>query len=106
MMPTNRTDEIAQALWYVAPGHAEIREEKLIAPGAGEVRVRALCGALSRGTERLVLAGNVPASEFDRMRAPFMGGNFPFPAKYGYSIVGSVEAGPADLENQVVFALH
>ena len=92
-MPTSRTDEIAQALWYVAPGHAEIREEKLTAPGPGDVRVRALCGALSRGTERLVLAGHVPASEFERMRAPFMGGNFPFPVKYGYSTVGSVEAG-------------
>ena len=106
LVPTSRTDEIAQALWYVAPGHAEIREEKLSAPGAGEVRVRASCGALSRGTERLVLAGNVPASEFDRMRAPFMGGNFPFPVKYGYSVVGSVEAGPADLKGQIVFVLH
>ena len=106
MMPTNRTDEIAQALWYVAPGHAEIREEKLTALGPGDVRVRASCGALSRGTERLVLAGHVPASEFERMRAPFMGGNFPFPVKYGYSTVGSVEAGPAGLEGQIVFALH
>ena len=73
---------------------------------AGDVRVRALCGALSRGTERLVLAGHVPASEFERMRAPFMGGNFPFPVKYGYSTVGSVEAGPADLEGRIVFALY
>ena len=40
------------------------------------------------------------------MRSPFMGGNFPFPVKYGYSIVGSVEAGPANLEGQIVFVLH
>ena len=106
MMPAGRTDAIAEALWYVAPGHAEIREEKLTAPGPGDVRVRASCGALSRGTERLVLAGHVPASEFERMRAPFMGGNFPFPVKYGYSTVGSVEAGPADLEGRIVFALY
>src|SRR5215470_19440857 len=106
LVPTSQTDEIAQALWYVAPGHAEIREEKLTTPGPGDVRVRALCGALSRGTERLVLAGHVPASEFERMRAPFMGGNFPFPVKYGYTTVGWVEAGPADLEGRVVFALH
>ena len=70
------------------------------------MRVRAWYGALSRGTEGLVLAGHVPASEFTRMRAPFMGGNFPFPVKYGYSTVGSVEAGPADLEGRIVFALH
>jgi len=41
--------------------------------------VRALYGAISRGTEALVLAGRVPQSEFERMRAPFMAGNFPFP---------------------------
>jgi NADPH:quinone reductase-like Zn-dependent oxidoreductase len=99
-------DDVAQALWYVAPGQAEIREEKLSPPGPGEVRVRAQCGALSLGTERLVLTGRVPASEFDRMRAPFMGGNFPFPVKYGYSIVGWVEAGPADLLDQIVFVLY
>ena len=28
------------------------------------------------------------------MRAPFMGGSFPFPVKYGYATVGGVEAGP------------
>ena len=47
MMPASRTDEIAEALWYVAPGRAEIREEKLTAPGPGDVRVRASCGALA-----------------------------------------------------------
>src|SRR5262249_21611086 len=40
----------------------------------------------------------------DRMPAPFMGGNFPFPVKYGYSVVGSVEAGPADLGGPIFFS--
>src|SRR6266516_8222448 len=95
-----------KALWYVAPGRAELREETVDAPKAGEVRVRALYGALSRGTERLVLAGRVPASEYERMRAPLMAGVFPFPVKYGYSIVGRVEAGPPELVDRLVFALH
>ena len=99
-MATSRTDEVAQALWYCGPGRAEIRAEKLAKLGPGEVRVRALYGALSRGTEALVLAGHVPKSEFERMRAPFMGGDFPFPVKYGYSTVGRVEAGPANLVGQ------
>ena len=105
-MPISRADDIAQALWYVAPGHAELRDEKLTAPGPGDVRVRAWYGALSRGTERLVLAGHVPASEFERMRAPFMGGKFPFPVKYGYSVVGSIELGPEQLIGRPVFVLH
>jgi hypothetical protein len=106
----------AQALWYVAPGQAEIREEVLAPPAAvvsegqggddGAVRVRALHGALSRGTERLVFTGRVPESEFERMRAPFMGGAFPFPLKYGYAVVGEVEAGPSPLLGRTVFVLH
>ena len=105
-MATSRTDEIAQALWYIGPGKAEIREETLAPLGQGEVRVRALFGALSRGTEALVLAGRVPASEFDRMRAPFMGGRFPFPVKYGYATVGRVDDGPAEFRGRTIFALH
>src|SRR5260370_9499172 len=73
---------------------------------AGEVQVRWLFGAISRGTERLVLAGRVPPSEYERMRAPLMAGTFPFPVKYGYATVGRVEAGVADLRPRVVFSLH
>lgn len=104
--PDCRIGQTARALWYVRPSEAEIREEELQPPGADHVRVRALAGAFSRGTEALVLAGNVPPSEFARMRAPFMGGNFPFPVKYGYATVGRVEAGPAHLLARTVFALH
>jgi len=96
----------AAALWYVGPGRGEIRGEPAIEPGPRDVRVRALHGALSRGTERLVFAGRVPESEFERMRAPFMGGAFPFPVKYGYAVVGRVEAGPQELRDRIVFALH
>jgi NADPH:quinone reductase-like Zn-dependent oxidoreductase len=96
----------ASSLWYVGPGCAELRDEKVPAPGPGEVRVRALYGAISRGTERLVHSGRVPASEFSRMRAPFMAGSFPFPVKYGYATVGRVEDGPDDLRNVNVFTLY
>jgi hypothetical protein len=91
--------ETAHALWYVAPGKAEIQEEVLGWP-AGSVRVRAAYGAISRGTEALVSAGRVPPSEYQRMRAPFMAGDFPFPVKYGYATVGTLESG------QTVFVLH
>ena len=56
--------ETARALWYVAPGRAEIRPETLGPLAPGTVRVRALHGALSRGTEALILAGRVPESEY------------------------------------------
>ncbi|MGB8398709.1 zinc-dependent alcohol dehydrogenase [Bradyrhizobium sp.] len=105
-MAISRPDVVAQALWYSGPGQADIREEALPAPGAGEVRVRALYGAVSRGTEALVLAGRIPASEFERMRAPFMAGHFPFPVKYGYATVGRIEGGADELHGRTVFTLY
>ena len=89
-----------------APGKAEIRAEPVAPPAEGEVRVRAVASALSRGTERLIFSGGVPESEYERMRAPFMGGAFPFPVKYGYAMVGRVEEGPADLKGRLAFALY
>jgi NADPH:quinone reductase-like Zn-dependent oxidoreductase len=105
-LATNRNDEVAQALWYTRPGTAEIRQETLAPSAPGEVRVRAVCGGISRGTEALVLAGRVPESEFERMRAPFMSGNFPFPVKYGYATVGRIVGGAEALLGRTVFTLH
>jgi len=99
-------EEIGQALWYTGPKRAGIQTEKVMAPGPLEIRVRSLWGALSRGTESLVFAGCVPPTEFERMRSPHMGGNFPYPVKYGYSIVGRAETGPPDLLGRSVFVLH
>ena len=84
----------AEALWYVGPGKAEIRAEPVAAPAAGEVRLTALYSGISRGTERLVFNGRVPESEYARMRAPHMAGDFPFPVKYGYATVARIETGP------------
>jgi len=102
----SRSGEDAESLWYVAPGRAELRREPVPAPGSGEVLVRALHGAISRGTERLVLAGRVPPSEYARMCGPNMGGDFPFPVKYGYATVGRVEIGSQHLVGRTIFALH
>ncbi|SSC68576.1 unnamed protein product [Ciceribacter selenitireducens ATCC BAA-1503] len=68
--------------------------------------VRMLFSGVSRGTENLVFNGRVPTSEFERMRGPHMGGEFPFPVKYGYSAVGQVESGNASLLGRTVFCLH
>jgi hypothetical protein len=96
----------AEALWYVGSGRAEIRQERLNPIAEGMVRVRAVYGAISRGTEALIAAGKVPASEYQRMRGPHMAGGFPFPVKYGYATVGRVEAGLDGLIGRNVFVLH
>ena len=99
------TPATASACWLVEPGCAELRTETLAETGAGQVRVRTLHSGISRGTETLVYRGEVPVSEFERMRAPFQSGDFPGPVKYGYNSVGIVEQGPAALRGRVVFCL-
>ena len=98
--------ETAQALFYTAPGIAELREVALAPLALGEVEVRTLFSGISRGTERLVSAGAVPPGVFSRMRAPHQEGDFPFPVKYGYAAVGVVEAGPDALLGRHVFSLY
>jgi 2-desacetyl-2-hydroxyethyl bacteriochlorophyllide A dehydrogenase len=95
-----------RSFWIVAPGRGEIRVETLPAPSADDVVVRALYSGISRGTEALVFQGRVPVGEYERMRAPFQAGSFPWPIKYGYASVGRVEHGPGDLEDRSVFVLY
>jgi hypothetical protein len=99
-------DAATRAFWIASPGHGEIRTEQLASPSADEVVVRTLFSGVSRGTEALVFQGRVPASEYQRMRAPFQSGDFPAPVKYGYANVGQVEQGPPALLHQNVFALY
>jgi hypothetical protein len=96
----------AQAFWVVASGRGEIRAEQLRSPTQGELLIRTRRSAISRGTESLVFRGEVPESEWQRMRCPFQEGEFPGPVKYGYSTVGIVEKGPAEMLGRRVFCLH
>lgn len=90
----------ARAFWTTGPGRGEIRAERIAPPRPGELLIRALASGVSRGTEALVFEGHVPRSQYEAMRAPLMGGAFPFPVKYGYSMVGATP------EGQRVFVLH
>lgn len=111
-MTNARTSETcaARALYYIAPRVAELRPTNVPlinnSESGNRVTVRALWSGISRGTEKLVFEGRVPESEFERMRAPFQEGSFPFPVKYGYSAAGVVVSGAHDLIGRMVFALH
>ncbi|WP_416394858.1 zinc-dependent alcohol dehydrogenase [Allohahella sp. A8] len=103
-----------RSLWISAPGIAAIesglaRPEDVVSTHA-PVLVTTCYSAISRGTERLVYNGLVPASEHERMRAPFQSGDFDFPVKYGYANVGLVApseaADKAGLSGRLVFGLY
>lgn len=95
----------ALACWHLSPTTSAIRSESLPPRPEGYLRIRALYSLISSGTERLVARGEVPPAIAAEMGVPHMGGAFPFPVKYGYSLVGVIE-GPADRAGEIVHLLH
>ena len=97
----------SMAFWITAPGRGAILPTPL-GPrlSADQVEVCTRFSGISRGTEAMVFRGQVPASEHERMRAPFQQGAFPAPVKYGYISVGDVVAGDPALLGRTVFCLH
>jgi NADPH:quinone reductase-like Zn-dependent oxidoreductase len=96
----------ARQFWIRSPGLGEIVTADLGPRQEGEALVRTAYTGISRGTEGLVFRGEVPRSQHQVMRAPFQEGDFPGPVKYGYSSVGTVVEGPAELEGRSVFCLY
>ncbi len=88
------TEITTQAYWVIEPGRGELRTESVSAEGAPDTcLIRAIHGAVSLGTERLVGLGKVPASCQSDMACQYMAGHFSLPIKYGYHLVGRIEEG-------------
>ncbi|HSE96758.1 MAG TPA: zinc-binding alcohol dehydrogenase, partial [Blastocatellia bacterium] len=102
--------ETTESLWFVGPRRVEIRESAPRRPREGEVRVRALCSAISQGTEMLVYRGEAPRELSLDPAITTIKGSFDFPIKYGYSSTGRVvETGPGAerfSEGDIVFAFN
>lgn len=100
----------ARALFHVAEGRVEIRELALPALAAGEVLVRSRFSAISPGTEALIFRGAFPTDGALDARIAALQGGFAYPFRYGYALVGEVEAtGPGvdeALAGTRVFAFH
>lgn len=80
----------ASRLTYPEAGRAKIDYVELAPPESDEILVATKFSGISRGTEALVFNGLVPVSEQERMKCPYMIGDFTFPLSYGYSCVGEV----------------
>jgi threonine dehydrogenase-like Zn-dependent dehydrogenase len=97
----------ARGLWFTKARHAELLEEPVRKPTGAEVTVRAMASLVSAGTEMLIYRGELPAE--DALGLDTCEGNFGFPVKYAYQVVGEVvEAGPDARfkPGQVIFARH
>ncbi len=95
-----------RALWHINPGRSEIVEKDIGVTPSSALVIRTLYSLVSPGTEKLVASGMVPAEIQQDMQVPFMEGDFSFPIKYGYSTVGKIISGDANLEGKLVHLLH
>jgi len=95
----------AKALWHISQYESGLRTFQLRSD-KGCIYVKSLFSMISVGTERNIAMGNVPEDMYHAMSVPDMQGSFPFPVTHGYSLVGIVRKGPAELSGKIVHMLH
>lgn len=84
----------ARDLWFVGPGHVELRPTQAEPLAAGQVRVRALASGISQGTELLLFQGEGPTPFDPSLDSP---GAPTYPRRYGYAWVGEVIESKSDV---------
>ena len=100
-----------QAVYFVGPHQAEVRDESVSAePGAGQVMIESVLSAISPGTEMLIYRGQAPVELAADESISSLSGTLSFPIKYGYCVVGRVirigSGVPERLVNTLVFAFN
>ncbi len=99
-----------QALYFTGPRKVALRREALAAPAFGQVLVQTVISAISPGTEILIYQGQAPQDLARDETIAALAGDFSFPLKYGYAVVGKViSLGPGvspDWQGRLVFAFH
>ena len=95
-----------QAIWHTSKTQTIVKEEPLSDLSEGFCSVKSLFSLISSGTERLVATGKVPAELYTKMEVPYMQGRFPFPVKYGYSLVGEVASPDHPWYGRLVHLMH
>ena len=100
----------SQTLFFIAPRQIEIRSTNLTELKADEVLVKAVCSAISAGTEMLIYQGRFPRTlETDSVISGLRGG-FKYPLAYGYACVGKVVEVGKDVDinwlDRLVFAFQ
>lgn len=100
MKPHMTSQVKAQQLWFLSPQQVEVREQELPALQPDQVLVKALCSAISPGTELLVYRGQLPDSmALDDGISAFAGQSVSYPLQYGYASVGQVIETGAEVDS-------
>jgi 2-desacetyl-2-hydroxyethyl bacteriochlorophyllide A dehydrogenase len=100
----------AQAIYHVAPHTVTVRETETPNLRPGELLIEAHCSAISPGTESLIFRGGMPENWSLDQGLDSQGGEFRYPFRYGYALVGEVTAAGSredrDWLGRQVFAFH
>ena len=96
----------SSALWHLSAKESLIRTQPDLPVSDGQCRIESAYSLISSGTETLVASGQVPVELHHSMEVPYMEGDFSFPVKYGYSLVGKVVEGSRSLLSKYVHLLH
>ncbi len=98
------------SLYFLGDNQVDIVHEKLMPPGPRQVLVQGIVSGISAGTELLIYRGQVPQDMPVDATIEALAGEFRYPMKYGYAMVGRVKhvGGEVDpsWKNRSVFAFH
>ncbi len=83
----SRSRSLARALYFVAPGEVELRDER-ISPGEGSLLVESSLIGISHGTEMLLYRGEQPRYFAADQAIAALQGTLEYPLKYGYINAG------------------
>ncbi len=100
----------AIAVVHTAPQSVRLFEYEVATPRSNEVVIDTLYSAISPGTESMIYQGNMPRDSIQDETIKSLSGNFEYPFRYGYSLVGSIVKTGADVDpvwlGKKVFAFH
>ena len=100
----------AVGIVHLEPGRVDLKAVAVGAPDSGELKVRALCSAISAGSESLIFGGRLPEPSLDDVRLdPFLEAQG-YPMASGYALVGEVLASGDEADQSLigrhVFVFH
>ena len=95
----------AKVLWH-RKNSSEIIDSTIENPTKKEVIVASAYSFVSLGTEKTMVTSELPEKTAQKMRVPYMQGNFNSDFTYGYSLIGKVIEGPENLMDKWVHVMH
>ena len=98
------------SIYFSGNSHLEVVAEPVPRPESNQLLVQGLVSAISAGTEMLVYRGQVPSGMAIDATIGDLPGEFIYPLKYGYSMIGRVKdigtaVNPSWMD-RTVFAFH